>query len=111
MHPDASQRNPWSRLLSSGVRASPSAASHSLAVKESRPVAMLSAFTMSLMASFLLGADGAISGMGSVVADLHAELFEACQKGDVDGARRINDRLDPSSRCSTRRRSSTCTTG
>ena len=60
-----------------------------------RPVAMLSAFTMSLMASFLLGADGAISGMGSVVADLQAELFAACQKGDVEGARLINDRLDP----------------
>ena len=60
-----------------------------------RPVAMLSSFTMSLMATFLLGADGAISGMGSVTADLQAELFLACQKGDVDGARRINDRLEP----------------
>ena len=60
-----------------------------------RPVAILSSFTMSLMASFLLGADGAISGMGSVTADLQAELFAACQKGDVDGARRINDRLEP----------------
>jgi 4-hydroxy-tetrahydrodipicolinate synthase len=60
-----------------------------------RPVAMLSSFTMSLMASFLLGADGAISGMGSVTADLQAELFAACGKGDLDGARRINDRLDP----------------
>jgi 4-hydroxy-tetrahydrodipicolinate synthase len=60
-----------------------------------RPVAMLSAFTMSLMATFLLGADGAISGMGSVTADLQAELFEACQKGDLDGARRVNDRLTP----------------
>ena len=60
-----------------------------------RPVAILSSFTMSLMASFLLGADGAISGMGSVTADLQAELFAACQKGDVDGARRINDRLAP----------------
>jgi 4-hydroxy-tetrahydrodipicolinate synthase len=60
-----------------------------------RPVAMLSAFTMSLMATFLLGADGAISGMGSVVADLQAELFELCQKGDLDGARRLNHRLDP----------------
>src|SRR5437667_10117866 len=59
------------------------------------PVAMLSAFTLSLMATFLLGADGAISGMGSVVADLQAELLEACQKGDVDSARWINDRLDP----------------
>jgi 4-hydroxy-tetrahydrodipicolinate synthase len=60
-----------------------------------RPVAILSSFTMSLMASFLLGADGAISGMGSVVADLQADLFRACQKGDVEDARRINDRLDP----------------
>src|SRR5919201_2665871 len=60
-----------------------------------RPVAMLSSFTMSLMATFLLGADGAISGMGSVTADLQAELFAACQKGDLDGAREVNDRLDP----------------
>ena len=60
-----------------------------------RPVAILSAFTMSLMASFLLGADGAISGMGSVTADLQVELFEACAKGDVEGARAIHDRVDP----------------
>jgi 4-hydroxy-tetrahydrodipicolinate synthase len=60
-----------------------------------RPVAVLSSFTMSLMSSFLLGADGAISGMGSVAADLQADLFEACGKGDLDGARRVNDRLDP----------------
>jgi 4-hydroxy-tetrahydrodipicolinate synthase len=60
-----------------------------------RPVAMLSSFTMSLMASFVLGADGAISGMGSVVADLQADLFAACGKGDLDGARAINDRLEP----------------
>ena len=60
-----------------------------------RPVALLSSFTMSLMASFLLGADGAISGMGSVTADLQAELFAACGKGDLDGARRINGRLAP----------------
>jgi len=60
-----------------------------------RPVAMLSSFTMSLLASFVLGADGAISGMGSVTADLQVELFEAVQKGDLDSARRINDRLQP----------------
>jgi 4-hydroxy-tetrahydrodipicolinate synthase len=60
-----------------------------------RPVAMLSSFTMSLMATFLLGADGAISGMGSVTADLQAALFEACQKGDLEGARAVNERLAP----------------
>src|SRR5438046_9576764 len=47
------------------------------------------------MAQFVLSADGAISGMSSVAADIQAELFEACQKGDLDGARRINDRLAP----------------
>jgi 4-hydroxy-tetrahydrodipicolinate synthase len=60
-----------------------------------RPVAMLSSFTMSLMASFMLGADGCISGMGSVTADLQASLFEAVQAGRLDEARAINDRLAP----------------
>ena len=60
-----------------------------------RSVTMLSSFTMSLMATFLLGADGAISGMGSVAADLQVELFEACQKGDFEHARQVNERLDP----------------
>src|SRR6185295_16611472 len=60
-----------------------------------RPVAMLSSFTMSLLASFLLGADGCISGMGSVAADLQAELFAATQSGDLERARRVNDRLAP----------------
>jgi 4-hydroxy-tetrahydrodipicolinate synthase len=60
-----------------------------------RPVAMLSSFTMSLMASFLLGADGCISGMGSVAADLQAALFAAVKASDLDGARRIDERLAP----------------
>ena len=60
-----------------------------------RPVAVLSSFTMSLFASFVLGADGAISGMGSVAADLQAELFAHVQRGDVEAARKINDRLEP----------------
>ena len=60
-----------------------------------RPVAMLSSFTMSLMASFLLGADGCISGMGSVAADLQAQLFAACRTGELDRAGEINERLAP----------------
>ena len=60
-----------------------------------RPVAVLSSFTMSLMSSFVLGADGAISGMGSVAADLQAELFAHIRRGDLTAARRINDRLEP----------------
>jgi 4-hydroxy-tetrahydrodipicolinate synthase len=60
-----------------------------------RPVAMLSSFTMSLMASFLLGADGCISGMGSVAADLQAELFDAVTTGDLARAQAVNERLAP----------------
>jgi 4-hydroxy-tetrahydrodipicolinate synthase len=60
-----------------------------------RPVAMLSAFTMSLMATFMLGADGCISGMGSVAADRQAQLFQAVQDGRLEEARAINDRLAP----------------
>ena len=60
-----------------------------------RPVAVLSSFTMSLFSSFVLGADGTISGMGSVAADLQADLFECVQRGDLEAARLVNDRLDP----------------
>jgi len=60
-----------------------------------RPVAMLSSFTMSLMASFLLGGDGCISGMGSVAADLQAELFAAVKAGDLGRAHGVNERLAP----------------
>ncbi len=59
-----------------------------------RPVALLSSYTMSLLGSFLLGADGSISGMGSVAADLQAELFAAVQAQELDRARALNDRLD-----------------
>jgi 4-hydroxy-tetrahydrodipicolinate synthase len=50
---------------------------------------------MSLMASFLLGADGCISGMGSVAADLQAELFAAVETGDIARAHQVNERLAP----------------
>jgi 4-hydroxy-tetrahydrodipicolinate synthase len=60
-----------------------------------RPVALLSSYTMSLLGSYLLGADGSISGMGSVAADLQAELFAAVQDGDLERARALNDRLEP----------------
>ena len=57
---------------------------------------MLSSFTMSLMASFMLGADGCISGMGSVTADLQAVALRG-GAGRATSTRRsaINDRLAP----------------
>ena len=66
------------------------------AIRETgRPVAILSAYTTSLFATFALGADGAISGLGSVVADLQAQLFDLVQKGDLAAAKALNDRMQP----------------
>jgi 4-hydroxy-tetrahydrodipicolinate synthase len=50
---------------------------------------------MSLMATFLLGADGCISGMGSVAADLQAELWASVGVGNLAEAHRVNERLAP----------------
>jgi 4-hydroxy-tetrahydrodipicolinate synthase len=60
-----------------------------------RRIAMLSSYSASLLATFILGADGTISGMGSVTADLQARLFDAVKRADLDEAKRINDRLRP----------------
>jgi 4-hydroxy-tetrahydrodipicolinate synthase len=66
------------------------------AVKERRPeVAILTTNNTMLFASAALGADGILSGSGSVVADLHHQMFEAIRQGDLHGARRINDRIWP----------------
>ncbi|MHA6793208.1 dihydrodipicolinate synthase family protein [Pseudonocardia bannensis] len=60
-----------------------------------KPIAVLSSFSRSLLASLVLGADGVLSGHGSVVADLHAELFAAVGKQDLAHARRVWDRIQP----------------
>ena len=60
-----------------------------------KDVAVLSSFSRSLYASLCVGADGILSGHGSVVADLHIELWRAVQGGDHAGARAVWDRIDP----------------
>lgn len=60
-----------------------------------KPVSVLSSFSRSLLASLVLGADGILSGHGSVVVDLQVELFRAVEKQDLAEARRIWDRIQP----------------
>ncbi len=60
-----------------------------------KEVSLLSSFSKSLLASLCVGADGILSGHGSVVADLHVEMFEAVNRADLEGARRVADRLYP----------------
>jgi 4-hydroxy-tetrahydrodipicolinate synthase len=47
------------------------------------------------LASLCIGADGILSGHGSVIADLHVEMFEAVNRGDLEGARRVAARAYP----------------
>jgi 4-hydroxy-tetrahydrodipicolinate synthase len=58
-------------------------------------ISVLSSFSKSLLASLCVGADGILSGHGSVIADLHVEMFDAVKRGDLKGARRVADRTYP----------------
>jgi 4-hydroxy-tetrahydrodipicolinate synthase len=58
-------------------------------------VNVLSAHSAWLLSSLVLGCNGLLSGSGSVIADLQAELFRAVQKGDLGLARQVGNRLWP----------------
>jgi 4-hydroxy-tetrahydrodipicolinate synthase len=60
-----------------------------------RPINVLTTHSAWLMSSLVLGCNGLLSGMGSVVADLQAELFAAVRGNDLARARALNDRLHP----------------
>lgn len=59
------------------------------------PVNVLSTHSAWLMSSLVLGCNGLLSGSGSVIAELHAQLFRAVQANDLATARRVNDRIWP----------------
>ena len=59
------------------------------------PVNVLTTHSSWLMSSLSLGAAGLLSGAGSIIAPLQVALFEAIQRGDLTGAREINDKLYP----------------
>jgi len=59
------------------------------------PVAVLTTHSAWLMSSLVLGCDGLLSGSGSVIADLQAQLFRAVRANDLATAKRIHDRIWP----------------
>jgi 4-hydroxy-tetrahydrodipicolinate synthase len=63
-----------------------------------RPVNVLTTHSAWLFSSLVLGCNGLLSGSGSVIADLQAELFRAVQANDLAAARRLNDRIYPLAR-------------
>jgi 4-hydroxy-tetrahydrodipicolinate synthase len=60
-----------------------------------RPVNVLTTHSAWLFTSLVLGCKGLLSGSGSVIADLQAQLFRAVQANDLGLARRISDRIFP----------------
>jgi 4-hydroxy-tetrahydrodipicolinate synthase len=63
-----------------------------------RPVNVLTTHSSWLFSSLMLGCNGLLSGSGSVIADLQAQLFRAVQKEDLARAKRLNDRIEPTAR-------------
>jgi 4-hydroxy-tetrahydrodipicolinate synthase len=64
-----------------------------------RPFNVLSTNSAWLMSSLTMGANGLLSGSGSVIADLQVALFDAVQAGDLKRAQAINDRIYPTAKC------------
>src|SRR5881628_3195144 len=60
-----------------------------------RPVNVLTTHSAWLLSSLVLGCKGLLSGSGSVILDLQAELFRAVCANDLAAARRLNDRIYP----------------
>jgi 4-hydroxy-tetrahydrodipicolinate synthase len=60
-----------------------------------REFSVLSTHSAWLLSSLVHGADGLLSGSGSVIADLQAGIFRAIQRNDLSEARAISQRLFP----------------
>ena len=58
-------------------------------------VVVLTTHSAWLLSSLVLGCHGLLSGSGSVIAELQAQLFRAVQANDLATARKLNDRIWP----------------
>ena len=59
------------------------------------PVNVLTTHSSWLMSSLVLGCNGLLSGSGSVIAELQAQLFAAVKKNDLEKAKEIHNRITP----------------
>jgi 4-hydroxy-tetrahydrodipicolinate synthase len=60
-----------------------------------RRVNVLTTHSAWLFSSLVLGCNGLLSGSGSVIADLQAQLFHAVARDDLAAARALNERIYP----------------
>ena len=58
-----------------------------------RPINVLSTNSAWLMSSLVMGADGLLSGAGSVISDLQVSLFKSVKASDLSTAQELADRI------------------
>ena len=59
------------------------------------PVNVLTTHSSWLFSSLVLGCNGLLSGSGSVIADLQAQLFAAVKRNELEKAKELHDRITP----------------
>jgi 4-hydroxy-tetrahydrodipicolinate synthase len=75
--------------------ANPQLHERQIRVLQSRSVNVLTTHSSWLLSSLVLGCNGLLSGSGSVIADLQAQLFRAVKAGKMAEAKALHDRITP----------------
>lgn len=75
--------------------ANPQLHERQIRVLQARSVNVLTTHSSWLMSSLVLGCNGLLSGSGSVIADLQAQLYRAVKNHDLETARKIHARITP----------------
>jgi len=75
--------------------ANPQLHERQIRVLQSRSVNVLTTHSSWLFSSLVLGCAGLLSGSGSVIAQLQAELFAAVKNNDLKKAKELHDRITP----------------
>ena len=75
--------------------ANPQLHERQIRVLQSRSVNVLTTHSSWLLSSLVLGCAGLLSGSGSVIAELQAQLFAAVKNNDLKKAKELHDRITP----------------
>jgi 4-hydroxy-tetrahydrodipicolinate synthase len=75
--------------------ANPQLHERQIRVLQSRAVNVLTTHSSWLLSSLVLGCNGLLSGSGSVIADLQAQLFRFVQEKNLEKAKAMHDRITP----------------
>jgi 4-hydroxy-tetrahydrodipicolinate synthase len=75
--------------------ANPQLHERQIRVLQSRSVNVLTTHSSWLLSSLVLGCNGLLSGSGSVIAELQAQLFRFVKENNLEKAKAIHDRITP----------------